>query len=80
MSRIAFIGIGVMGGPMARHLAGKGHELTVYNRSGAKADAWVAAHGGRRAESSMEAARDQDAVITCVGNDDDLNQVTHVEG
>jgi 3-hydroxyisobutyrate dehydrogenase len=72
MSRIAFIGIGIMGGPMARHLAAKGHELTVYNRTSVKAEAWVAAHGGRMAESPVEAARDQDAVITCVGNDDDL--------
>lgn len=76
MSRIAFIGIGVMGGPMARHLASRGHELTVYNRTGAKAEAWAAAHGGRVAASPMEAARDQDAVITCVGNDDDLADVT----
>jgi 3-hydroxyisobutyrate dehydrogenase len=76
MSRIAFIGIGVMGGPMARHLASKGHELTVYNRSPAKAEAWVAAHGGRAAASPLEAARDQDAVIACVGNDDDLAEVT----
>jgi 3-hydroxyisobutyrate dehydrogenase len=76
MSRIAFIGIGVMGGPMARHLAAKGHELTVYNRSPAKAEAWVAAHGGRAATSPLEAARDQDAVIACVGNDDDLAEVT----
>jgi 3-hydroxyisobutyrate dehydrogenase len=76
MSRIAFIGIGVMGGPMARHLASKGHELTVYNRSPAKAEAWVSAHGGRAAASPIEAARDQDAVITCVGTDDDLAEVT----
>lgn len=76
MSRIAFIGIGVMGGPMARHLASRGHALTVYNRTAAKAEAWVAAHGGRMAESPMAAAADQDAVITCVGNDDDLADVT----
>jgi 3-hydroxyisobutyrate dehydrogenase len=76
MSSIAFIGIGVMGGPMARHLAGQGHDLTVYNRTTAKAAAWVAAHGGRSAESPVEAARDQDVVITCVGNDDDLAEVT----
>jgi 3-hydroxyisobutyrate dehydrogenase len=76
MSRIAFIGIGIMGGPMARHLAAKGHELTVYNRTSGKAQAWVAAHGGRIADSPVEAARDQDAVITCVGNDDDLAEVT----
>jgi 3-hydroxyisobutyrate dehydrogenase len=76
MSRIAFIGIGVMGGPMARHLASQGHEITVYNRSPIKAEAWVATHGGRTAASPLEAARDQDAVITCVGNDDDLAEVT----
>ena len=76
MSRIAFLGIGVMGSPMARHLAAKGHELTVYNRPPAKAEAWVAAHGGRAAGSPIEAAEGQDAVLTCVGNDDDLAEVT----
>jgi 3-hydroxyisobutyrate dehydrogenase len=76
MARIGFIGIGVMGGPMARHLTAKGHELTIYNRSASKAEGWVAAHGGRKADSPMAAARDQDAVITCVGNDDDLAEVT----
>jgi 3-hydroxyisobutyrate dehydrogenase len=76
MSRIAFIGIGVMGGSMARHLAARGHELTVYNRTPAKAEAWVAAHGGHMAASPLEAAQGQDAVITCVGNDDDLAEVT----
>lgn len=76
MSRIAFIGIGIMGGPMARHLAARGHELTVYNRSPAKAERWVAENGGRMAASPAEAAEGQDAVITCVGNDDDLAEVT----
>jgi 3-hydroxyisobutyrate dehydrogenase len=76
MSRIAFIGMGVMGAPMARHLAQKGHELTVYNRSPAKADRWVAENGGRMASSPMEAGEGQDVVITCVGNDDDLAEVT----
>jgi 3-hydroxyisobutyrate dehydrogenase len=76
MSRIAFIGIGVMGAPMARHLAAQGHELTVYNRSVARAERWVADNGGRAASSPAEAARDQDVVITCVGNDDDLAEVT----
>jgi len=76
MSRIAFIGMGVMGAPMARHLAHKGHELTVYNRSSAKAERWVADNGGRMATSPMEAAEGQDVVITCVGNDDDLAEVT----
>lgn len=65
-----------MGGPMARHLAAAGHDLTVYNRSPAKAEAWVKAHGGRQAASPAEAADGADAVITCVGNDDDLADVT----
>ena len=75
MGQIAFIGSGVMGGPMARHLAAKGHQLTVYNRSPARAEQWVAEHGGRAATSPAEAAKDQDAVVTCVGNDDDLSEV-----
>lgn len=76
MANIAFIGIGVMGGPMARHLAKAGHALTVYNRSAAKAEAWVAEHGGRSAPDPASAAEGADAVITCVGNDDDLAEVT----
>ena len=77
MAKIAFIGLGVMGGPMARHLAVKGgHEVTVYNRSADKAAAWVAAHGGRAAATPAEAAKGQDIVFACVGNDDDLRQVT----
>ncbi len=76
MAKIAFIGLGVMGGAMARHLAAAGHDMTVYNRTQAKADAWVAAHGGRSAASPAEAAKDADAVITCVGADDDLAAVT----
>jgi len=76
MARIAFIGIGVMGGPMARHLAAAGHELTIYNRSPAKAEAWAAAHGGAVADTPALAAAEKDAVITCVGNDDDLAEVT----
>jgi 3-hydroxyisobutyrate dehydrogenase len=76
MAKIAFIGLGVMGGAMARHLAAAGHEMTVYNRTQAKADAWVATHGGRSAASPAEAAQGVDAVITCVGNDDDLAAVT----
>jgi 3-hydroxyisobutyrate dehydrogenase len=76
MAHIAFIGIGVMGGPMARHLAAKGHDLTVYNRTPAKAEQWVARHGGRAATSPADAAEGQDVVITCVGNDDDLSEVT----
>jgi 3-hydroxyisobutyrate dehydrogenase len=76
MAKIAFIGLGVMGGAMARHLRHAGHEMVVYNRTRAKADAWVANHGGRAADSPAEAAKEADAVITCVGNDDDLAAVT----
>ncbi|OQW75450.1 MAG: oxidoreductase [Proteobacteria bacterium ST_bin13] len=76
MAHIAFIGTGIMGGPMARHLAAAGHSLTVYNRTRAKAEAWVAAHGGAVAESPAAAAAGKDAVIACVGNDDDLALVT----
>ena len=65
-----------MGGAMARHLASAGHEMVVYNRTRSKADAWVAAHGGHAASSPAEAAEGVDAVITCVGNDDDLAAVT----
>jgi 3-hydroxyisobutyrate dehydrogenase len=75
MAKIAFIGLGVMGGAMARHLVHAGHDLTVYNRTRAKTDKWVAEHGGTAAGSPAEAARDADAVITCVGNDDDLAAV-----
>lgn len=75
MARIGFIGLGVMGAPMARHLAAAGHMLQVYNRTTAKAEAWVAAHGGTLAASPAEAAKGADAVFTCVGNDDDLAQV-----
>ncbi|MES2096990.1 MAG: NAD(P)-dependent oxidoreductase [Pseudomonadota bacterium] len=76
MARIGFIGLGVMGAPMARHLAAAGHDVTVYNRTAAKAEAWVAKHGGRSAATPAEAATGQDAVITCVGNDADLEAVT----
>lgn len=76
MAHIAFIGIGIMGGPMARHLAAAGHRLTVYNRTPAKAEKWVADHGGRAAASPADAADGADAVIACVGNDDDLAGVT----
>lgn len=73
---IAFLGLGVMGAPMARHLAAAGHSLTVYNRTAAKAADWVAAHGGRRAATPAEAATSADVVITCVGADADLEAVT----
>ncbi len=74
--RVAFLGLGVMGGPMAGHLAGAGHEVTVYNRTTAKAEAWARAHSGRTAATPAEAARGAAFVFSCVGNDDDLRQVT----
>jgi 3-hydroxyisobutyrate dehydrogenase len=75
MAKVAFLGLGVMGFPMAGHLAARGHEVTVYNRSAAKAEAWVAKHGGRSAPTPREAAAGQELVFACVGNDDDLRQV-----
>lgn len=72
MARIGFIGLGAMGSQMARHLADHGHTLTVHNRTRAKADAWVAAHGGTAVDSPAAAAEGAEAVITCVGTDDDL--------
>jgi 3-hydroxyisobutyrate dehydrogenase len=76
MSRVAFLGLGVMGAPMAGHLAAKGHEVTVYNRTTQKAEQWVAAQGGRFTKTPREAAAGQEIVFACVGNDDDLRQVT----
>ena len=78
--RIAFLGLGVMGAPMAGHLARGGHQVTVYNRTTATAEAWVARHAGEglnvmRAATPAEAAAGQDFVLTCVGNDDDLAEV-----
>ncbi len=77
MAKVAFLGLGVMGYPMAGHLKAKGgHEVTVYNRTFAKAEAWVAQHGGTAARTPKEAAASQDFVFACVGNDDDLRAVT----
>jgi 3-hydroxyisobutyrate dehydrogenase len=76
MVKAAFLGLGVMGYPMARHLKAKGHEVTVYNRTTAKAEKWVSEQGGRLAKTPAEAAAGQDIVFACVGNDDDLRQVT----
>ena len=76
MAKVAFIGLGVMGYPMARHLAAKGHQVTVYNRTAAKAERWVGEHGGKSAPTPAAAAQGQDIVFACVGNDDDLRQVT----
>ncbi len=75
MAKVAFLGLGVMGYPMAGHLAAKGHAVTVYNRSAAKADAWVAQHGGASAATPRAAATGQHFVMACVGNDDDLRSV-----
>jgi len=74
-SNVAFIGLGVMGYPMAGHLAAGGHAVTVYNRTSAKADAWVAQHGGQAAATPREAAAGADIVFACVGNDDDVRSV-----
>ena len=76
MAKVAFLGLGVMGYPMARHLRAKGHEVTVYNRTAAKADRWASENGGRATGTPREAAEGQEIVFACVGNDDDLRQVT----
>ncbi|MES2718191.1 MAG: NAD(P)-dependent oxidoreductase [Pseudomonadota bacterium] len=73
--RVAFLGLGVMGHPMAGHLARAGHQVTVYNRSAAKAQAWVAEYGGQAAATPREAAAGAEFVFCCVGNDDDLRSV-----
>lgn len=73
---VAFLGLGVMGYPMAGHLAKAGHKVTVYNRTSAKADSWVAVHGGRAATTPREAAAGATLVFACVGNDDDVRVVT----
>ncbi len=75
MAKVSFLGLGVMGYPMAGHLAAKGHEVTVYNRTSAKSEAWVGAHGGRAAATPAGAAEGAEIVFACVGNDDDLRSV-----
>ncbi|WP_370158649.1 NAD(P)-dependent oxidoreductase [Salipiger bermudensis] len=75
MAKCAFLGLGVMGYPMAGHMAAAGHEVTVYNRSTAKAEKWVAEHGGAMAATPREAAAGAEFVMACVGNDDDLRSV-----
>ncbi|MFQ6552217.1 NAD(P)-dependent oxidoreductase [Aestuariibius insulae] len=75
MARIAFLGLGVMGAPMAGHLAAAGHEVTVYNRTTEKALDWTKAHEGEMAHSPADAAKGKDFVMACVGNDDDLRSV-----
>ena len=74
--KVSFIGLGVMGYPMAGHLAGAGYSVCVYNRTTAKAEKWVAQYGGTHALTPAEAAADADFVFCCVGNDDDLHSVT----
>jgi 3-hydroxyisobutyrate dehydrogenase len=76
MAKVAFLGLGVMGYPMAGHLKKKGHEVTVYNRTAARAEKWVAEFGGLSAPTPSAAAKDQDIVFACVGNDDDLRTIT----
>src|SRR6266481_7244962 len=76
MAKVAFLGLGVMGYPMAGHLKAKGsHDVTVYNRTGAKSDKWVGQHGGKSAKTPKDAAAGQDFVMACVGNDNDLREV-----
>jgi 3-hydroxyisobutyrate dehydrogenase len=77
MAKVAWIGLGVMGYPMAGHIRKKGgHDLIVYNRNRAKAEAWAKEHGGNTAPTPAEAAKDADFVFCCVGNDNDLREVT----
>ncbi len=76
MAKVAFIGLGVMGYPMAGHIAAKGHDVTVYNRTAERAEKWVGEHGGNHAPTPREAGQDCEFVFSCVGNDDDLRAVT----
>jgi 3-hydroxyisobutyrate dehydrogenase len=77
MAKVAFLGLGVMGYPMAGHLKNKGgHDVTVYNRTTSRAEKWVAQHGGQLGLTPADAAKDQDFIFACVGNDSDLRQVT----
>jgi 3-hydroxyisobutyrate dehydrogenase len=78
--RVAFIGLGVMGGPMAGHLLAAGHDVVVYNRTRSRADAWQARHGGRLAATPAAASAGAEVVFTCVGRDADLREVTAGEG
>ncbi len=76
MAKVAFLGLGVMGYPMARHLRQKGgHDVTVYNRTSAKAEKWVAEYGGKSAKTPRAAVEGQDFVMMCVGNDNDVREV-----
>ena len=77
--KVAFLGLGVMGGPMARHLAAAGHDVTVFNRSTDKATAWAATNGGSTATTPREAAKRAEIVFLCVGNDNDVRSVVYGE-
>ena len=76
MSKVSFIGLGVMGFPMAGYISKAGHDVTVYNRTKAKAEKWTQTYKGNTADTPMEAAKDSDFIFTCVGNDNDLREVT----
>jgi 3-hydroxyisobutyrate dehydrogenase len=78
--KVSFLGLGVMGYPMAGHLASNGYDVCVYNRTASKAQSWVKQHGGRMAATPSEAAQGADFVFCCVGNDDDLRSVTTGQG
>ena len=80
MTKCAFVGLGVMGYPMAGHLAAAGHEVTVYNRTAARAEAWVGEHEGTAAPTPAQAAAGAEMVFVCVGNDDDVRSVTAASG
>ena len=80
MTKCAFVGLGVMGYPMAGHLAAAGHEVTVYNRTAAKAEVWVGEHEGSAAPTPAQAAVGAEMVFVCVGNDDDVRSVTAASG
>ncbi|HEY2110740.1 MAG TPA: NAD(P)-dependent oxidoreductase, partial [Dongiaceae bacterium] len=77
MAKTAFIGLGVMGYPMAGHLKAKGHEVTIFNRTAARAEAWVTQHKGQRGANPAEAAKGADFVFVCVGNDHDVRSVLY---
>ena len=72
ITKVAFIGLGVMGYPMAGHLLKRGFDVTVYNRTAEKADQWIAEYGGKRAPTPQQAALGAQIVFSCVGNDDDV--------
>ena len=74
--KVAFIGLGVMGYPMAGYISKAGHDVTVYNRTKVKAEKWVKEYKGKVADTPMDASKDCDFIFTCVGNDNDLREVT----